>query len=87
MKKLAANNEENISQNTRNIIVEPTLEALQKQRSYHITQVEFHQCEITGLDREIRKYKELKENETVGDNDIQSFKTALVLSLQSVRNQ
>ena len=87
MKKLAASIEENISANIRNIIVEPTLEALQKQRNYHITKVEFHQSEITGLDRDIRKYNELKENETVANNDIQNFKEQVRLSLQSGQDQ
>ena len=87
MKKLMAADDENIFPHKRNFIVEPTIEALQKQRSYHITQVEFHQNEITGLDRALRKYKEQKENETVGDNNIENMKEPARLSLQSGQNQ
>ena len=83
MKKLVTSNINNKSENNRNIIVEPTLEALQKQRNYHITEVEFHQSEITGLDLQIKKYKLLKENETVAENYNQHFKTKGILSLLS----
>ena len=51
----------------KNIIIEPTIDSLQKQRNYHITQIELHQCELTMIDAKIRKFKQRAEGETVAD--------------------
>ncbi len=52
----------------KNILIEPTIDSLKKQRNYHITQIELHQCELTMLDAKIRKYKSGMEGETIADN-------------------
>lgn len=87
MKKLASAGGTTGTEKNSSFIVEPTLEALQKQRSYHITQVEWHQCEITGLDVQIRKYKQKQENETVGDHFQSDFRITEIASLQSGINK
>ncbi|MEI7802223.1 MAG: hypothetical protein WCI97_06245 [Bacteroidota bacterium] len=87
MKKLASGNGETGAEKNSSFIVEPTIEALQKQRSYHITQVEWHQCEITGLEVQIRKYKQEKENEIVGDHFQTDFSTTEMAALQSGINK
>jgi len=83
MKKLAQHNGEYFKEDVRNIIVQPTLDSLQKQRTYHITQVEWHQSEITGLERQIRNYKNAKAHETVADLYEQPFKSPEKPALKS----
>ncbi len=68
MKKLLTNNaNEKVIIIRKNILIEPTLDSLQEQRNFHITQLELHQCELTLLDAKIRSLKQISEGETIVD--------------------
>lgn len=56
--------------NKRPVLIEPTIELLEEQRKFHVTQREFHDGEITYYDSQLRKRKQQLEEIVIAEQKL-----------------